>query len=1023
MKNGTLQSRIAKLLGFLGYHLQNGWLDVHQFDGVGIHRFALKQAADEMGVIGSFSWVNPTPNTTLVAPLVYIAVAQDRAQAKQIHRKVWSQGLVPFLIIVTPEEILPRQGFQFSAENWDKDIVSIAWQDLPAEVHENLPLLGALAELWDFRAIRMRTSLFWRDRAIEVSGRIDQHLLEGLESLSENLIGGYKLTAPLSPSAANGLIGRFLYVFFLADRGIINQQWLDERGHSGIDLNDPAKSWSASATWSLFKDLDGIFNGSIFPLSAADRQQIDRTHINLIRLVMRHGSQVSGHGDIQLSFIGVDLGVIRIETLSAVYEQFLENMKSGERRKQGAYYTPPFLVDLILDRVEETIVLRDGVKILDPAAGSGVFLVGSYRRILERARVNHPDHSMDLDEVRGLLQRNIFGVERNTDACHVAAFSLYLTMLDYVRPRDLSKVAAGNDSKKLFPNLVGVNLFATDFFSSTTSLAGLPKEIHCVVGNPPWQTLKRLESLPAAKWLENHPDSPVGNDQAAELFVWKVLREHLAKRALLALLIPAKSFVNPTAYKFRTKLMSEFTVVGAINFSHLRHRLFTGAKHACAALFVQNKESSFADWVWVYSPLSIGQPMPTKAWPWTLILDRSEVQRFPHDKLNTNSRSWFEAFMLRPIDRQIRSYIDDRAKIGQIQLLGALCSNIGAAVKRGGNSDETGLAVKYLETKELPSSDLIYDAVPQKNITSDLFDDTLNVGKVKSAERLPLAQLALVSKTYQYQFSGNILLVPRNFRNIRFIDYPKAFSSSYLAVYFEKPGKNTTLQERKFLHGLEKYLGSKTAHYFMATGGRRWLMDRSNVEPTDLQNFPVPFTALEDPRLDQVIALEGKKLEEFLMKSLGIEADYKLAIEEFLNFRIQFQDGDVPSTALDRPLQPMLSKYATVMENRLNNLMDRKNAFKVAHAIDTATGIGVVTAQFYESGKTLKVYPDNLCADTVSNYRNLAGNSFSDGLSINYDSEKVAVSVIKPLEYFRWTIDSAYADSRHLMDAFIKGAI
>lgn len=1023
MEKVILQSKIEKLLGFMGYLPQNGWLDVNQFDGVGIHRFALKQAADEMGVIGAFSWVNPTPSTTLVAPLVYLAVAQDRAQAKQIHRKVWSQGLVPFLIIVTPEEILPRLGFQFSAENWEKDIVSIPWQNLPAEVDEKSPPFGALAELWDFRAIRMKTSLFWRDRAIEVSGRIDQHLLEGLESLSDNLIGGYKLTTPLSPSAANGLIGRFLYVFFLADRGIINQQWLNERGHKGIDLNNSAKDWSATATWSLFKDLDGIFNGSIFPLSAADRQQIDRTHINLIRLVMRHGSQISGHGDIQLSFIGVDLGVIRIETLSAVYEQFLENIKSGERRKQGAYYTPPFLVDLILDRVEETLVLRDGVRILDPAAGSGVFLVGSYRRILERARANHLDRSMDLDEVRGLLQRNIFGVERNSDACHVAAFSLYLTMLDYVRPRDLSKVAAGQDSRKLFPSLVGVNLFATDFFSSTTALAGLPKDIHCVVGNPPWQTLKKLESRPAIKWLDNHPDSPVGNDQAAELFVWKVLREHLAKNALLALLIPAKSFVNPTAYKFRTKLMSEFTVIGAINFSHLRHRLFAGAKHACAALFVQHKEPNFADWVWVYSPLSIGQPMPTKAWPWTLIMDRSEVQRFPHDKLNTDSRSWFEAFMLRPVDRQIRSYIDDRAKIGQIQLLGTLCSAIGASVKRGGNAIETGVEDKYLGTTEPSSTDLIDDAAPRKNTTPDLFNAPLNVGRVKSAERLPLAQLALASKTYQHQFSGNILLVPRNFRDVRFVDYPKAFSSSYLAVYFEKPGKTTTPQERKFLRGLEKYLGSRTALYFMATGGRRWLMDRRNVEPTDLQNFPVPITTLDDPRLDQIIALEGKKLEEFLMKSLGIDADYKLAIEEFLNFRIQFQDGDVPSNALNPPLKPMLIKYATVIENRLNNLMDRKSAFKVAHAIDASTGIGVVTAKFYEAGQTHKVDPDTLCADTVTDYHHHAGNCFSDGLSIRYDAEEVSVSVIKPLEYFRWTIDSAYADSRHLMDAFIKGAI
>src|SRR5690606_32682911 len=92
----------------------------------------------------------------------------------------------------------------------------------------------------------------------------------------------------------------------------------------------------------------------------------------------------------QLSFIDIDLSVLRIETLAAVYEQFLENAGSGERRRTGAYYTPPFLVDAVLDQIEETNPFRDGVKVLDPAAGSGVFLVGAYRRILEAAQARQP---------------------------------------------------------------------------------------------------------------------------------------------------------------------------------------------------------------------------------------------------------------------------------------------------------------------------------------------------------------------------------------------------------------------------------------------------------------------------------------------------------------------------------------------------------------------------------------------------------------------------------------------------------
>ena len=68
---------------------------------------------------------------------------------------------------------------------------------------------------------------------------------------------------------------------------------------------------------------------------------------------MKHGAQPDRSGSVQLSFLDFYLGALRTETLSSVYEQFLENIGSGERRRVGAFYTPPFLVDFMLDRIEE----------------------------------------------------------------------------------------------------------------------------------------------------------------------------------------------------------------------------------------------------------------------------------------------------------------------------------------------------------------------------------------------------------------------------------------------------------------------------------------------------------------------------------------------------------------------------------------------------------------------------------------------------------------------------------------------
>lgn len=1011
----AIRPRIEQLLVHLDYTSNNGWLEAHNFDDVGIHRFAMRQASEEMGVVGAFVWKAETVKSIWVAPLVYVATAENKDEAKTIHRKIWSQGLAPFLVVLTPTEIITADGFQFSSEEWDKCIGIVPWDLLSTASAKKSPS-DDLARL---RASRIKTSLYWRDTAIDVSGRVDQYLLAGLESLSDALTLGTKHSAPLHASAANGLIGRFLYVLFLWDRGIINQQWLEDRGHGDIVASDPSTDWSSNATWRLFDDLDKVFNGSIFPLTKPDRKEIQAAHINLVRHVMRHGARLNSMGDMQLSFIDVDLGVVRVETLSAVYEQFLENIKSGERRKQGAFYTPPFLVDLILDKVEETKPLKDNVTILDPAAGSGVFLVGAYRRILESARKNAPNQSMDLDQVRGLLQRNIFGVERNIDACHVAAFSLYLTMLDYVRPRDLTRVAAGDDPTQLFPSLVGKNLFAVDFFSGSAKMPSLPK-IQCALGNPPWQVLKKLESTPANNWLAKHPNCPVGNDQAAELFVWKALREHMTEDGFLAMLIPAKSFINPTAYKFRKALMAEFSVVGAINFAHLRHRLFAGAKHACAALFVSTKAPVPSDWTWIYSPMSVGQPMPFKAWPWTLVMDKSEVQQFPNARLTENSQSWFEAFMLRPVDRQIRSFVSDHAEAGHIRLLGELCTDIGASVKRGGSPLETGLSEVYLDSASSGSSEQS-SLSTQKGSIRDLFpDDSV---KAKKTDKLPTAQLKIVSKNYKHQFSGNILLVPRNFFKIRFVPYPKGYQSSFLAVYFKKMGDKTTTVEHDFLKALGRYLSSNVAMYFMATGGRRWLMDRRNVEPADLQSFPVPFSRLDDPRVSEILTVEDEDLDKVLTAALGLSSDHKKAITEFLEFRLQFKDGDVPAVALNKPEARMLTQYAALVKKHLGALMSRKDAFSVDLIEDTRHGVGVCVAKFLASDEEpVGISSTASCEIALAEYQSGAANSFTDGLSLRYDSDNSSVSVVKPLEYFRWTIDSAYADSRRMMDTFIKGA-
>ena len=1020
VSDAFLPSKLVELfLARLGYEPSAGWVAAGAFEELATHRFAMQQARREMSVLGAFCLKREGKDGDVVAtPLVYVAAA-DAGAAKEIHRKVWSQGLVPFLIVLTPERIALCPGFSFAQDGWESLVRWFSWRDveaLPSDPMATAVFTSPVGDLWDLRAIRLRTSLFWRDHSIDVDGRVDQRLLGSLNALSDVLIRGVGVSHPLSPSAANGLIGRFLYIFFLHDRGIVDQTWVTARGHAEIKLADQNAEWTADATWAFFDDLDSIFNGSIFPLSAEERAEIDGSHIDLVRRVMKHGAHPLRSGALQLSFLDFYLGALRTETLSAVYEQFLENIRAGERRRVGAFYTPPFLVDFMLDRIEEALPFTDGVTVLDPSAGSGVFLVGAYRRLIERTRARDKG-SMDLEGLRGLLLRNVFGIERNPDACHVAAFSLYLTMLDYIDPRDLTRVAEGNDPDKLFPGLIGSNLFAEDFFADRAAFSGLPDRVRCVVGNPPWQSLDKLDSPGAMVWREEHKrDAPIGNNQAAELFTWKAMREHLCDGGVLGFLLPAKSFINPTSWHFRRELAREFTLFGAANFAHLRYRLFASARQAVVSLFAENRTPTIRSQTWIYSPLSIGQPMARKEWPWTILLDRADVQVFRQAHVARDPRGWFEAFMLRPVDRQIRRYLDDAAAESRISSLEGLCDHVGAAIRRGGNASETGIDRSFLldaPSDPLPPSDLLRD-----------HDGRLFVEAVdSSSEGLPPEQLARLTPPYRERFGGKVLLVPRNFSNIRFVEQPVGYTSSSLGVYFRKPAEAVSEREAQLLRAVGCFLKSRVALYLVATTGRRWLMDRRNIEPTDLAALPVPITGLDDPRIDGLLTVRGAALDAFILEALGLEGDFDRAIQEFLEFRVGFQDGDVPENALKRPGTEAIDEYTTVLGRTLDGLIGREGAFVVKAQPDPEFGVGAVAARYSEEpdGVERDTAVSELCRRALEVYAHSSANSFSDSLGAAYHEQTSSVTFIKPLEYFRWTVDSAFADSRQMMDVFVAG--
>ena len=355
----------------------------------------------------------------------------------------------------------------------------------------------------------------------------------------------------------------------------------------------PTSIFSRHAELESFLHLDektrDWLNGSIFELEHEALFSIGQSLFGRIAGVF---SGDSVDGQLHLDFEAYDFSFIPIETLSVIYEQFLHVRKSDSTSSQaknlGAYYTPIPLIAFMQEELEKRRPLVEDMKIMDPSCGSGAFLVQCYRRIIER-QIKKKKSELSPTELRNILTTQIFGVDRDRDACRVAELSLILTLLDYIEPPDLQS----NPNFRL-PDLRNTNIFEADLFDPDSVCAGITATptFDWIVGNPPWIELNRRrmgeENRHVWQWIQDHAaDSPVGGRQVAEAFAWKVL-DFLKPNGVAALVLPAMTLFKRESATFRKRFFTRAASWFVANFSNLADTLFSGrARQPAAVLFFQ----------------------------------------------------------------------------------------------------------------------------------------------------------------------------------------------------------------------------------------------------------------------------------------------------------------------------------------------------------------------------------------------------------------------------------------------------
>lgn len=314
---------------------------------------------------------------------------------------------------------------------------------------------------------------------INFQHRLDKYLVTVLSETADKLEKN-----GLPKDIIHGLLMRSLFILFLEDKGAAKEAGLYESIREGCDSYfDILKD--KEATYLLFEKLQSHFNGNITPLIPNEEKIVSAEHLNLVRSCFMDGD-VSCDPTLFTDWRLFNFKIIQVELLSEIYELFLGALK----HERGQYYTPHGLVDLILGDKLPIANSNYNVKILDLACGSGIFLVESYRRLIARWKYQNKTDKISFSELTELLRNNIFGIEIDSTAIKVAAFSLYIALIDELDPKTLWI----RDDCRL-PYLIyekddsysahnGKNLFRMDTIADVNQ--DLLPEINLVVGNPPF---------------------------------------------------------------------------------------------------------------------------------------------------------------------------------------------------------------------------------------------------------------------------------------------------------------------------------------------------------------------------------------------------------------------------------------------------------------------------------------------------------------------------------------------------------
>jgi hypothetical protein len=209
----------------------------------------------------------------------------------------------------------------------------------------------------------------------------------------------------------------------------------------------------------------------------------------------------------------VDWDRVRLEeaeTWSLLYETFLAEYDPVLRRRSGTYYTPDLVARAMVGFADQVLKVRlgkargfasDDVVVVDPAMGTGTFLVEIISQAVATLRNERGSQVVPKAHVRELFEKRLVGFERQVAPYAVAELRLHHTLRQckVELPRDEVRFLSNafDDPDKV---AMGFGQLYEELQASRDGANRIKREqpVMVVIGNPPWRERARGE----ATWLE-----------------------------------------------------------------------------------------------------------------------------------------------------------------------------------------------------------------------------------------------------------------------------------------------------------------------------------------------------------------------------------------------------------------------------------------------------------------------------------------------------------------------------------------